>query len=169
MSKFTFKKTTEQFQSTPTVEEGVHAAVVVQVADIGLQQPFDRDKEPESQMAVVFELASGDLIAKRMKFSEHPSSGCYALFTSAFPDLDESSDQELSLAELLGKNVLIEVEVRDGKWPRIAGILPLEEGFDTLTPKSEMLTFDVEEMDREVYLKLHRDIRLWVSKRVRHA
>jgi hypothetical protein len=118
---------------------------------------------------VAFETVSGQLIAKRMKFSEHPSSGCYALFTSAFPDLDESDDQELGLADLLGRSVLIEVEVRDGKWPRITGIMPLEEGFDAVTPQNEMLAFDAEEMDREVYLQLHRDIRAWVSKRVRHS
>ena len=169
MSKFTFKKSTEKFQPTLSIEDGVHAAIVIQVADIGLQLPFDRDKDPEEQLAVAFELESGELIAKRMKFSEHPSSSCYALFTAAFPDLDESDDQELGLSDLLGKSVLIEVEVRDGKWPRITGILPLEEGFDAVTPKTEMLSFDAEEMDREVYLQLHRDIRNWASKRVRHS
>jgi hypothetical protein len=32
-----------------------------------------------------------------------------------------------------------------------------------------MLEFDADEMDRDVYLKLHRDIKGWVSKRVRHS
>jgi hypothetical protein len=169
MSKFTFKKSAEKFQPTLSIEDGVHAAVVVQVADIGLQLPFDRDKDAEEQLAVAFELESGELVARRMKFSEHPSSVCYALFTSAFPDLDEADDQELGLADLLGKSVLIEVDVRDGKWPRITGIMPLEEGFDPVTPQTELLSFDAEEMDRDVYLKLHRDIRAWVSKRVRHS
>ena len=59
--------------------------------------------------------------------------------------------------------------VRDGKWPRVTEIMPLEEGFEPLTAKSELLEFDANEMDREVYLTLHRDIRAWVSKRVRHA
>jgi hypothetical protein len=169
MSKFTFKKSTEKLRSTLSIEDGVHAAVVVQVADIGLQLPFDKDKDAEEQLAVAFEPESGELIARRMKFSDHPSSSCYALFTSAFPDLDESDDQELGLADLLGRSVLIEVEVRDGKWPRVTGIMPLEEGFDPVKPQTELLAFDAEEMDREVYLKLHRDIRAWVSKRVRHS
>ena len=169
MSKFTFKKSAENFQPTLSIEDGVHVAVVVQVAAIGLQLPFDRDKGTEEQLAVAFELESGERVARRMKFSEHPSSGCYALFTSAFPDLDEADDQELGLADLLGKTVLIEVDVRDGKWPRITGIMPLEEGFDPVTPQTELLAFDAEEMDRDVYLKLHRDIRAWVSKRVRHS
>ena len=169
MSKFTFKKSAGEYQPTPSLLDGVHSAVVVQVADIGLQLPFDRDKDPEAQLAVAVELENGELVAKRMKFSEHPSSGCYALFTSAFPDLDEPDDRELGLTDLLGKSVLIEVEVRDGKWPRITGIMPMEEGFDAVSPKTEMLPFDAEEMDREVYLKLHRDIRSWVSMRVRHS
>jgi len=169
MSKFTFKKSTEKFQQTLSIDDGVHAAAVVQVADIGLQLPFDRDKDPEAQLAVAFELENGELVTRRMKFSEHPSSGCYALFTSAFPDLDESDDQELGLSDLLGMSVLIEIEVRDGKWPRITGIMPLEDGFEPIRPKSELLAFDAEEMNREVYLKLHRDIRSWVSKRVRHS
>ena len=169
MSKFTFKKSAEKFQPTLSIEDGVHVAVVVQVADVGLQLPFDRDKDPEAQLAVAFETKNGELVVRRMKFSEYPSSSCYELFTSAFPNLDESDDQELGLPDLLGKSVLIEVEVRDGKWPRITGIMPLEEGFDPVTPKTEMLSFDAEEMDREVYLKLHRDIRNWVSKRVRHS
>ena len=162
MGKFTFKKTKEKPQLPLFAEDGVHAAAITQVADVGLQLPFDRDKEPEAQMAVAFELAGGDLIAKRMRFSEHPSSSCYALLTAAFPGLHESSDQELGLADLLGKTVLIEVEVRDGKWPRVIEIMPLKEGFEAFGPKGELLNFDAEEMDREVYRKLHRDIRSWV-------
>ncbi len=170
MSGFSFKKSSEKPQQTSTIEDGVHCAVITQVADIGLQRPFDKDKDPEEQMAVAFEIASGDLIAKRMKFSEHPASGCFALFTSAFPDLDgpDSDELELGLPDLLCKSVLIEVEVRDGKWPRVTAIMPLEDGFEPITPKTEQLSFDADEMDREVYLKLHRDIRSWVSKRVRH-
>lgn len=168
MSKFTFKKSSQQIQLPLLIDEGVHVAVVVQVAHIGMQFPFDKDKDPEEQMAVTFEIASGDLVTKRMKFSDHPSSSCYALFDSAFPDLDESDDLELGLTDLLGKSVLIEVEVRDGKWPRVTGIMPLEEGFEPVQPKSNLLEFDVDVMDREVYLKLHRDIRSLVSKRVRN-
>ena len=169
MNKFSFKKSAEKFQPTLSIEDGVHAAIVIQVADIGLQLPFDRDKDPEEQLAVAFELESGELIAKRMKFSEHPSSSCYALFISAFPDLDESDDEELGLTDLLGKSVLIDVEVRGGKWPHITGIMPLEGGFDAVTPQTETLSFDAEEMDREVYLKLHREIRNLVSKRIRNS
>jgi len=169
MSRFAFKKSAAKPQPTLTIKDGVYAAVVVQVAHIGLQQPFDKDKDPEEQMAVAFELASGELIAKNMKLSNHPSSGCFALFTSAFPDLDETDDQELGLADLLGKSVLIEVEVRDSKWPRVTAIFPLEEGFEPVEAKTELLQFDADEMDREIYLKLHRDIRAWVSKRVRRS
>ena len=91
------------------------------------------------------------------------------MFDSAFPDLDESEDRELGLNDLLGKSVLVEVEVRDGKWPRVTGVIPLEEGFEPVEPKTELLEFDADEMDREVYLKLHRDIRALVSKRVRQS
>ena len=167
MSRFTFKKSTAKPSTAPTIEEGVHAAAIVQVAGIGLQRPFDKDDEPEAQLAVAFELAKGDLVARRMKFSDHPNSGCYATFTAAFPDLEEAGDDELDLAALLGKSVLIEVEVRDGKWPRVTEIMPLEDGFDPVSPQSELLEFDADEMDREVYLKLHRDIRSWISKRIR--
>ena len=52
MSKYSFKKSTEKYQPTPPIENGVHAAAVVQVADIGLQPAFDRDKDPEDQLAV---------------------------------------------------------------------------------------------------------------------
>lgn len=169
MSRFTFKKSADNSQPTLTIQEGIYAAVVVQAAHIGLQRPFDRDKDPEEQLAVAFELASGELITKRMKFSNHPSSICYALFTAAFPDLDESSDQELGSADLLGKSVLIEVAVHDSKWPRITAIMPLEEGFKPVERKTELLEFDADEMDREIYVKLHRDLRNWVSKRIRHS
>jgi hypothetical protein len=169
MSKFTFSKSSSVTPSTIAIQDGLHVAVVVQVAHIGLQLAFDRNKEPEDQMAVAFELESGELIAKRMKFSDHPSSGCFSLFYSAFADLVEADDQERGLTDLLGKSVLIEVEVRDAKWPRVTGILRLEDGFDPIHPKTETLEFDADEMNRETYLKLHRDIRAWVSKRVRHA
>jgi hypothetical protein len=169
MSHFTFKKSAAKPQPTLTIKDGVYAAVVVQATHIGLQRPFDGDKDPEEQMAVAFELASGELITKRFKFSNHPSSGCFALFTSAFPNLDESGDQELGLADLLGKSVLIEVAVHDSKWPRITAIMPLEEGFKPVERKTELLEFDADEMDREIYVKLHRDLRNWVSKRIRHS
>jgi hypothetical protein len=169
MSRFTFKKSTPRKQIPLLIEEGIHPAAIVQVAGIGLQLPYHRDDNPEEQMAVAFEIESGDLIAKQMKFSDHPSSFCFALFTSAFPDLWESDDQELGMSDLLGKSVLIEVEVHDGKWARVTAVMPLEEGFEPITPKSELLEFDADEMDREVYLKLYRDIRGWVSRRVRHS
>ena len=169
MSKFTFSKSSSTTQSPITIQDGLHVAVVVQVSHIGLQLAFDRNKEPEGQMAVAFEVASGELIAKRMKFSDHPSSGCFALFNSAFPIHDESANEALGLTDLLGKSVLIEVEVHDAKWPRVTGILCLENGFEPIKPMTEMLEFDADEMDRDVYLKLHRDIKGWVSKRVRHS
>jgi len=171
MSKFSFKKSAEKHQPTTTIESGVHVATITQSADIGLQLPFHRDNDPEEQMAVAFELESGDLIAKRMKFSDHPASTCFALFASAYPDLDgpDTDELELGLPDLLGKSVLIEVEIRDGKWPRVTAITALEEGFEAIQPKSKLMSFDAEEMDRDVYLKLHRDIRSWVSKRVRHS
>ncbi len=134
-----------------------------------MQRPFERDKDPELQLAVAFEFKGGELIAKRMKWSEHPYSGCFALFTSAFPDIKGSDDRELGLSDLLGKSVMVDVEVRDGKWPRVAAIMPLEDGFDKVTHKTEWLEFDVDEMDQEIFLKIHRDIRSWVSKRVRSA
>lgn len=169
MRQFKFKKNSEKPLREKFIEPGLYSAVITQVADIGLQMPFDRENDPEQQMAVTFELANGDQLAKRMKFSEHPSSGCYAVFTAAFPDLEVSSDQELGLTDLLGKSALIEVEVRDGKWPRITGVLPLEVGFEAHIPTGELLAFDADTMHREVYLKLHRDIRSWIAKRVRNA
>lgn len=168
MNKFTFKKTTEKNNQNPVIKDGVYPASIAQVANIGLQRPFDREDDPEEQMAVAFELPSGELVARRMKFSSHPSSGCYSLFTSAFPDIGES-DEDLGLPELLGKSVLIEIEVRGGKWPRVVEIMPLEDGFEPVTPKTDLLVFDAHEMDREIFLKLHRDIRSWFSKRVRHS
>jgi hypothetical protein len=169
VSKFTFGKSTSATQSPVAIKDGVHVAVIVQVAHIGLQLAFDREKAPEEQLAVAFELASGELITKRMKFSDHPFSGCCALFNSAFPDLNGPDNPEHGLPDLLGKSVLVEVEVRDTKWPRVSGILSLEDGFDPIQPKTETLEFDAGAMDREVYQKLHRDIRGWVSKRVRHS
>ncbi|RLA48218.1 MAG: hypothetical protein DRR42_17000 [Gammaproteobacteria bacterium] len=70
------------------------------------------------------------------------------------------------MLSLLGKPVLVDIEVRDGRWPKITAIMRLEEGFSPATATTELLQFDVEEMDKEVYLKMHRDVRSWVSKRV---
>ena len=169
MSKFTFSKLASATQPPIAIEAGVHVAVIVQVTNVGLQLAFDRNKEPEAQMAVAFELESGAMVTKRMKFSDHPYSGCYALFNSALPDLNGSDNQEPGLADLLGKSVLIEIEVRDGKWPRVTEILTLEDGFEPIEPKSELLEFDADEMDRVVFMKLHSDIRSLVSKRVRSS
>jgi hypothetical protein len=170
MSKFTFSKSSSTTTQSPVaIKDGVHVAVIVQVAHIGLQLAFDREKAPEEQLAVAFELASGDTVTKRMKFSDHPHSGCFALFNAAFADPSETDNPEPGLADLLGKPVLIEIEVRDGKWPRVTEVLALEDGFEPIEPKSELLEFDADEMDSEVYKKLHRDIRALVSKRVRSS
>ena len=169
MTDFRFKKTAAKSGSQSTIKAGVHPAAIVQVANIGLQRAFNKDDVPEEQLAVAFELETGELIAKRMKFSDHPLSGCYELFTAAFPDLDETSDEEVSLTDLLGKSVLIEVELREEKWPRITAIMPLEEGFELVRPATKLLVFDADEMDREVFIELHRDVRTWVSKRIRHS
>ena len=168
MKSFKFKKSTAITGNTSTIDEGVHSAAITQVANVGLQRPFEKDVEPEPALAVVFELENGEQVAKRMKLSNHPSSGCYALFTAAFPDLEEADDVTLELPDLLGKSVLIEVTVREGKWPRVSEIMPLEAGFEPVTATSELLAFDADEMDREIYLKLHRDIRSWTAKRIRH-
>ena len=44
MSKFTFSKSSSTTQSPITIQDGLHVAVVVQVAHIGLQLAFDRNK-----------------------------------------------------------------------------------------------------------------------------
>ena len=59
--------------------------------------------------------------------------------------------------------------MRDGKWPRVTEILTLEDGFEPIEPKSELLEFDADEMDRVGFMKLHSDIRSLVSKRVRSS
>ena len=85
VKSFKFKKSAAATGNTSTIDEGVHRAAIIQVANVGLQRPFEKDVEPEPTLAVVFELENGEQVAKRMKLSNHPSSGCYALFTAAFP------------------------------------------------------------------------------------
>jgi hypothetical protein len=169
MSSFSFNKDSAAPQQHTSITEGVHATVITQVADIGLQKAYDPENPPEAQFAVSFELVMGETITKRMKFSDHPMSNCYAIFTSAFPELLESGHGERDLSNLLGKSVLIEIEIHDSKWPRITAIMPLEDGFSPVTPKGDLLEFDANNMDRDVYTKLHRDIRSLVAKRIRHA
>jgi hypothetical protein len=156
MSRFTFEKSTPKKQLPLLIEDGIHVVVVVQVARLS------------SQFAVVFEIESGDQIARRMEFSDDPSSFCFSLVDSVF-NLDVFNERGWAWADFLGKSVLIRIEVRDGKRLSVTGVKPLRDGFEPLTPKSELLEFYADEIDDEVYLKLHRDIRGWVSKRVRHS
>ncbi|RLA48219.1 MAG: hypothetical protein DRR42_17005 [Gammaproteobacteria bacterium] len=93
MKDFKFKTSPSSSSTTTSIQEGVHSASIVQVANIGLKLAFNKEDAPVEQMAVVFELETGDLIAKRMKFSDHPSSGCYAVFTAALPDQSEDEDE----------------------------------------------------------------------------
>lgn len=150
-------------QASPFFEDGIYSAVITQVADIGLQKAYNPENPPEEQMAVLFETEAGIHISKRMKFSAHPLSNCYATFTSAFPGCED----EKRLSDLLGQSVLIDIEVNEGKWPRITGIMPLEEGFNVIQATSELVAFDANEMDLDAFRKLHRDIRFLVSKRIR--
>lgn len=163
MSKFNFKNAKQKAATNaPEIKKGVHVGVITQAVCLGMQRPYGPDDEPVEQLGITVELEGGQQITKNMKYSGHPMSKLYDLFMAALPDEDD-----LEFENLLGKSVLIEVELYQEKWPKITNIMSLEDGFAPVTTQTELIYFDVEQMNKDQFLKLHKDQRNWISKRIR--
>lgn len=158
---------------TATLAEGRYVGTVIQIAALGKQLPFTAGEAPVASVGVVIQLASIQ-IAKKMTINESSLSALSKYLNATLPDPDTYiGDDPLPLT--LGRPVAVEVSVRDGRYTNIDSFHRLED-FELKSAPHVAVVDQVMIEDPEAFvgdtgktsfLKLHRDIRKWISNRVR--
>lgn len=158
--------------SPPLVIEGRHVGTIIQIATLGNQPGFNVGDPPAPTVGVVVQI-NGAQIAKKMRVSNSPMSALFAYLDAALPD-PEGYEGEPPLPLTLGCPIAVEVTVK-GQYTNIASFHRLESfeiGTEPKVAKSELVMLDDPDLlagedGKTLFLKLHRDIRSWISKRVR--
>jgi len=163
MARFDLKKAKQKADAEAPLSSGYYRAVIVQLAEVGLQRDFDPTREPSEKFGIVFELPYGALLAKISKLSTHASSVLGQVLAVVDRDVDE-------LPGLLGCRLDLEV-VENGRYPKIVGYYANEDGmadnpvdFDA---KTKPVFYTVDEPDPATVKVLHRDLRQAISNRIR--
>lgn len=152
--------------------EGRYVGTVIQIANIGNQPAFNAGDDPVPSVGVVLQL-DGTQIAKSMRFSDNQFSSLHSYFEATLPDPDSYEGND-PLPLTLGQPVAIEVIVK-GQYAKIASFHRPEDFELSSAPKvapDGLIMFEgletmTNEAGKAIFMKLHRDIRSWISKRVR--
>jgi hypothetical protein len=169
--KISFNKKLSTSSAAP-LTEGRHVGTIIQIAALGDQPGFNPGEPPVPSVGVVVQV-DGAQIAKKMRISDSHMSALYAYLEAALPDPDAyEGDNPLPLT--LGCPIAIEVSVK-GQYANIASFHRLERFEIGSAPKvaeSELAILEDPDLlagedAKTLFLKLHRDIRSWISKRVR--
>jgi hypothetical protein len=169
--KISFNKKIVTTQAA-TLTEGRYIGTVIQIAGLGDQPAFDVGEPPVPSVGVVVQVA-GTQIAKKMRLSESAYSSLFGYLDAALPNPDDyDGDDPLPLT--LGRPVAVEVTVK-GQYANIVSFHRPEEFELNMAPT--VATIDLVMLDgpdalsgepgKVLFMKLHRDIRSWLSKRVR--
>jgi hypothetical protein len=158
--------------TTPSIVEGRHVGTIIQIAALGDQPGFNAGELPVPSVGVVVQL-NGSQIAKKMRISDSPMSALFAYLDAALPD-PEGYDGDNPLPLTLGRPIAVEVTVR-GQYANVASFHRLESfevGTEPKVGKPDLVFLEdpdslVGDDAKALFLKLHRDVRSWVSKRVR--
>ena len=158
---------------TATLTPGRYVGTVVQIAGLGNQPPFTPGKAPVSSVGVVIQL-EGTQIAKKMSVSDSLFSTMFKYLDATLPDPD-TYDGDNPLPLTLGRPVAVEVSVRDGRYTKIDSFHRPEDFELKLAPHvavvDQAMIEDLEAFlvgtEKDLFFKLHREIRGWISNRVR--
>ena len=158
--------------SAPSIAEGRHVGTIIQIAALGDQPGFNVGDPPVPSIGVVVQIA-GAQIAKKMRLSDSPMGTLFSYLEAALPD-PQGYEGDNPLPLTLGCPVAVEVTVK-GQYANIASFHRLESfetGTEPKAAKSELALLDDPDLlagedGKALFLKLHRDIRSWISKRVR--
>lgn len=169
--RISFNKKLAATQSAP-ITEGRYIGTVIQIAGLGDQPAFNVGEPPVPSVGVVVQVA-GAQIAKRMRLSDSPFSAVFSYLDATLPNPDDY-DGDDPLPQTLGRHVAVEVTVK-GQYANIASFHRPEDfefGTAPTVPAEDLVMLDGPESllgdaGKAMFLKLHRDIRSWLSKRVR--
>jgi hypothetical protein len=157
---------------TMTLTEGRHIGTVIQIVGLGDQPAFTAGEAPVPSIGVVVQLADTQL-SKKMRISTSAFSALFGYLEASLPDPDSyEGDNPLPLT--LGRPVALEVTVK-GQYANIASFHRPEDfelsSVPTVAASNMMIVDDPEALrgddGKRLFLMLHRDIRSWISKRVR--
>jgi hypothetical protein len=170
--KISFNKKLATVGSTGIVAEGRHIGTVVQIAALGNQPAFNPGESPDPSVGVVVQL-TGTQLAKKMRISDSTFSTLFAYLDATLPDPD-GFDGDDPLPLTLGRPVAIEVTVK-GQYSNISSFHRpevFELGSAPTVAPNDLLILDspdalIGEAGKSLFLTLHRDIRSWLSRRVR--
>ena len=154
------------------ISEGRHIGTVIQIAGLGHQTAFNPGDPSVQSVGVVVQLKGGQL-TKKMTLTNSQYGTLFSYVSATLPDLTAFDGDDL-LPQTLGCPVAIEV-TNNGRFTNIASFHRPEdfELADTPTVAKadlaylegpEALTGDA---GKALFLVLHRDIRGWLSKRIR--
>ena len=157
--------------TSPSIPEGRHVGTVIHIAGLGDHPAFNAGSPPAACIGVVIQLANGQ-VTKKMTLTENPMGTLHSYLKSTLPDPDYVGDDPIPLT--LGRPVAVEITA-NGKFTNIASFhqpesfelsdAPRVASTDLLMLEGpESLTGDE---GKALFLKLHRDIRSWLSKRIR--
>ena len=158
---------------TATLTPGRYVGTVVQIAALGNQPPFTAGEASTQCVGVVIQL-EGTQIANKMNVSDSSLSNLFKYLNATLPDPDTYiGDDPLPLT--LGRPVAVEVSVRAGRYTKIDSFHRPEDFELKSAPHvaavDQVMIEDpdalVKDAGKTLFLKLHRDIRSWISNRVR--
>ncbi len=166
--KFAFNKSPSRTESVQ-LKEGRYIGTVIQIANLGIQPGYNPGEPAYPAIGVVIQL-QGQQIAKRMRLSDSPLSSLFAFLDATLPD-PEAYEGDEPLPLTLGRPVAVEIVVK-GQYANI-DIFSRPESFELAdAPKvadSDLIMLDDPEqlqgeMGKELFQKLHRDIRSFLSR-----
>jgi hypothetical protein len=169
--KISFNKKLDSARSI-NLAQGRHVGTVIQVAAIGDQPGFNVGDPAVPSVGVVVQL-DGTQVAKKMRVSDSPLSAIYGFLHAALPDFENyAGDNPVPLT--LGCPVAVEVTVK-GQYANIASFHRPESFEISSAPKvmpADLVALEdpgalVGESGKALFMTLHRDIRSWISQRVR--
>lgn len=167
----------------PPLEDNSYTAICTAVVDLGEQYTqFDKQKQGvyKQQCMFIFEIpderveVDGEskprwISSKRFTAILSEKSGLFKFLTS----WGNKDIENIDLASVLGRGAVLSItqkEKQDGtKYNSIEGITGLPKGIQIQKPESELLAFDADEPDMEVFEKLPTWIQDLIKKSTQFA
>lgn len=171
----------KKVQKAPPIQAGTYLAVCVGIIDIGKQYnaKFNNYK---NKVIIIFEIPSETIeidgeqkprwLSKEYSFSLHENSKLYKMLRSwrakDFSEEELSEDGGFQLADMAGKGCMISVTLteKDGKrYNNVDSVMGLPAGLPVPELQNDILIYDMEEPDAEVFEK----IPLWIQDKIKKS
>lgn len=170
----------------PPLENGTYMAVCIGVIDIG-NQYNDRYKKYEEKLILIFEIPSETVMVDGEEKPRWMNAECTATLSARsylYKYLTgwlsrELTEDELSedgngfdIATMLGKPCMLSITVKEGKkggYNKIENIAAIPKGIPSPTTDAEMLAFDIDDRDEDVFAKLPEWIQTKIKKSTQYA